>query len=110
MDKNQCWFLNSLLVSKTNVQLSEIILYILLWTVHFLGNLREGRRYPGLTTIGNHLYVLGGETFNDHGQRHVLDSMEALLGQQWVPLREKLPEKRSRFAMIRIPQDYFWTF
>ena len=72
-----------------------------------LGELKEGRRFPGLTTIGDHLYVLGGESFDDQGQRVVMDSMEALLGHKWVPLRETLPEKRSRFAMIRIPPDFF---
>ena len=72
-----------------------------------LGELKEGRKFPGLTTIGDHLYVLGGESFDDQGQRVVMDSMEALLGHQWVPLRETLPEKRSRFAMIRIPPDFF---
>lgn len=72
-----------------------------------MGTLRQGRLFPGLTTIGNHLYVLGGEAFDDHGHRSVFDSMEALLGNQWVPLREKLPEKRSRFGLIRMPPDFF---
>ena len=48
-----------------------------------MGTLRQGRLFPGLTTIGNHLYVLGGEAFDNHDQRIVFDSMEALLGNHW---------------------------
>lgn len=69
-----------------------------------LGRAREGRRFPGLTVMGKHLTLSGGETIDQKGQKVILDSMETLIGHQWVPLGQKLPEKRSRFAIIQLPR------
>jgi len=71
-----------------------------------LGRTRQGRRFPGLMVMGKHLLVAGGETTDALGRTVILDSMETLVGKRWVPLRQKLPERRSRFSLLRIPRSY----
>ena len=62
--------------------------------------------FAGLLVMGKHLLVAGGETTDELGRTLILDSMETLISNRWVPLRQKLPERRSRFALIRIPRSY----
>ena len=71
-----------------------------------LGRTREGRRFPGLMVMGKHLLIAGGETTDQIDRTVILDSMETLVGKRWVPLRQKLPERRSRFSLLRIPRNY----
>ena len=71
-----------------------------------LGRTREGRRFPGMMVMGKHLLVAGGEATDSLGRTVILDSMETLLGQRWVPLRQRLPERRSRFSLLRIPRTF----
>ena len=73
-----------------------------------LGRTREGRRFPGLMVMGKHLLIAGGETTDQIDRTVILDSMETLVGKRWVPLRQKLPERRSRFSLLRIPRNYVW--
>ena len=75
-----------------------------------LGRTREGRRFPGLMVMGKHLLIAGGETTDAIDRTVILDSMETLVGKRWVPLRQKLPERRSRFSLLRIPRNYVWFF
>ena len=62
--------------------------------------------FSGLLVMGKHLLVAGGETTDQLGRTIILDSMETLVKKRWVPLRQKLPERRSRFSLIRIPRTY----
>ena len=71
-----------------------------------LGRTREGRRFPGLRVMGKQLLIAGGETTDPIGRTVILDSMETLMGKRWVPLRQKLPERRSRFSLVRIPRNF----
>lgn len=71
-----------------------------------LGRTREGRRFPGLMVMGKNLLVAGGESTDALGRTVILDSMETLAGKRWIPLRQKLPERRSRFSLIRIPRNF----
>ena len=65
-----------------------------------------GLIFPGLMVMGKHLLVAGGETTDALGRTVILDSMETLMGKRWVPLRQRLPERRSRFSLLRIPRSY----
>ena len=62
--------------------------------------------FSGLLVMGKHLLVAGGETTDQLGRTIILDSLETLVKKRWVPLRQKLPERRSRFSLIRIPRTY----
>ncbi len=72
-----------------------------------LGRMRRGRRFPGLTVIAGNLIVSGGETTDPLGRTVILDSMETLRKRSWRPVKQRMPEPRSRFASVRIPRAFF---
>jgi hypothetical protein len=51
--------------------------------------------------------ISGGESTDPLGRTVILDNMETLRKKNWRPVKQRLSEPRSRFAVIRIPRTFF---
>eukprot|EP00095_Tigriopus_kingsejongensis_P003452 maker-scaffold13_size735724-snap-gene-1.13 protein:Tk03452 transcript:maker-scaffold13_size735724-snap-gene-1.13-mRNA-1 annotation:"kelch-like protein 2" len=73
-----------------------------------LGRMRQGRRHPGIMTLGGNLIIAGGEATDLNGRNVILDSLETLRKRTWRPVKQRLGSPRSRFGFARVPRNFFF--